>query len=101
MGFFFSGGGGRQAEGKFESVARSRGGGDVAFVSVDTKVGRGEEVKQEWGVQVEEGFVLWLDGRKVDEIEGVGEEGELESKIDGLIYQAHPREQIILLFNIS
>jgi len=49
-------------------------------------------VKQEWGVQAEEGFVLWLDGRKIDELEGVGEEEELESKIDSLIYQAHPRE---------
>ncbi|CED82457.1 Uncharacterized conserved protein [Phaffia rhodozyma] len=60
-----------------------------AFTTVDIGLGRGSEIAVELGIRATPSFVFFLGKEKIDELRG-GNESELETKIDLLLYQAFP-----------
>lgn len=80
----------RMIEPVFEDLARnkSRANG-VAFVKIDLSVGMSNAVGGEYGVRVTPTFILFLDGNKTHELNGVNAP-ELRTQVDLLLYQAFP-----------
>lgn len=65
----------RMIEPLFEDLAHQKthgsGSGRVAFVKVDLAVGMGNQVAGEWGVRATPTFLFFLDGKKVNILQGI------------------------------